>query len=351
MTLLERGEIHLGQNLLHAVKLDERHYGSLPLGSVELLAACQPTASLGKGRAGKGKCQLFFHDVAEWNGGLIAILVTKDPLPGLADHLAQWSETPHGLTCTYLSAAHRAVAGEIARLMQKAGLQTHTDAAANVVGRHPSKDEQAKTLIIASHYDTVINAGKYDGRLGILAGILVAERLVQSGRHLPFHLEVIAFSEEEGVRFSAPYIGSSAIAGRFDRGLLERRDADGVSLADALRGAGLEADGIPQLSRRSSELCAYIEVHIEQGPVLLDSDLPVGIVTAIAGNSRYSVSIEGSAGHAGTVPMRLRHEAAALRTRRGFSAPRGARGHLWRAAARCRRSRLRRDGLVVAARC
>jgi hydantoinase/carbamoylase family amidase len=227
----------------------------------------------------------------------------------LTDHLAQWSETPHGLTCTYLSPAHRAVATEISRLMQKAGLQTDTDCVANVVGRYASKHDNARTVIIASHYDTVTNAGKYDGRLGVLTGLLVAEYLARSGKHLPFHLEVIAFSEEEGVRFSAPYIGSSAIAGRFDRASLERRDAKGVSLARALVEAGFDTDAIPKLAR--SDVSAYIEVHIEQGPVLLGSDLPLGIVTAIAGNSRLSVSIEGTAGHAGTVPMSVRNDAAA----------------------------------------
>ena len=226
----------------------------------------------------------------------------------LADHLAQWSEAPQGLTCTYLSPAHREVAAEISRLMQKAGLDAHTDCVANVVGRYASKNANARTVIIASHYDTVTNAGKYDGRLGILTGLLVAEHLAQSGKHLPFHLELIAFSEEEGVRFSAPYIGSSAIAGRFDRALLDQRDANGISLVQALAEGGLDADAIPKLARR--DISAYIEVHIEQGPVLLGSDLPLGIVTAIAGNSRLSVTIEGTAGHAGTVPMSVRHDAA-----------------------------------------
>jgi beta-ureidopropionase / N-carbamoyl-L-amino-acid hydrolase len=229
----------------------------------------------------------------------------------LADHLAQWSETPGGLTCTYLSPAHRAVAAEIAALMQKSGLKTYTDSVGNVTGRYPSADENAKSVIVGSHYDTVTNAGKYDGRLGILTGLLVAEQLARVGRKLPFHLEVIAFSEEEGVRFAAPYIGSSAIAGRFDQKLLERRDANGISLAQALREGGVDLAAVPALARRSSDMCAYIEVHIEQGPVLLGSDLPVGIVTAIAGNSRFGVVIEGTAGHAGTVPMRFRHDAAA----------------------------------------
>jgi beta-ureidopropionase / N-carbamoyl-L-amino-acid hydrolase len=234
-----------------------------------------------------------------------------DRILQLADHLAQWSETPGGLTCTYLSPAHRAVAAEISRFMQNAGLETHTDAVANVIGRYASKDERAPTVIVASHYDTVRNAGKYDGRLGILTGLVVAEQIARSGKPLPFHLDLIAFSEEEGVRFSAPYIGSSAIAGRFESAWLERPDTKGISLAQALREAGCDVAAIPSLAHRKSDLAAYLEIHIEQGPVLLDADLPVGIVTAIAGNSRFGVTIVGTAGHAGTVPMGVRHDAAA----------------------------------------
>lgn len=229
----------------------------------------------------------------------------------LSNHLAQWSETTHGLTCTYLSSAHRAVAGELANLMKKAGLETHTDAVGNVVGRYRSNKQGAKAIIIGSHYDTVTNAGKYDGRLGIVTALAVVEHLAQAGRSLPFHLDVIAFSEEEGVRFSASYIGSSAIAGRFDSAFLQRRDAKGISLADLLREAGFDPALIPSLGRRKGDIAGYLEVHIEQGPVLLESDLPVGIVTAIAGNSRFGVTIDGVAGHAGTMPMSYRHDAAA----------------------------------------
>lgn len=229
----------------------------------------------------------------------------------LADHLAQWSETSHGLTCTYLSVAHRTVAAEIAALMKKAGLETAIDAVGNVVGRYRSKNVNARTVMVGSHYDTVTNAGKYDGRLGILTGVVVAERLIGAGRALPFDLEVVAFSEEEGVRFSTAYLGSSAVAGRFDSKALQRRDAKGVSLVDAMRDAHLDITEIQKLARRTGEVLAYLEIHIEQGPVLLQSNLSVGIVTAIAGNSRFSVTIDGVAGHAGTVPMAYRHDAAA----------------------------------------
>lgn len=229
----------------------------------------------------------------------------------LADRLARFSETPDGLTCTYLSPAHRAVAGELAALMKAAGMGVEIDAVANVVGRYRSDNPAARTLIVGSHYDTVRNAGRYDGRLGILTALVVVEELTRRGQRLPFHLEVIGFSEEEGVRFSASYIGSSAVAGRFDPAMLERRDGGGMPLAEALREAGFDTSAIPQLGRRKDSLLGYLELHIEQGPVLLDASLPVGIVTAIAGNVRYAVTIEGEAGHAGTVPMGLRHDALA----------------------------------------
>ncbi len=229
----------------------------------------------------------------------------------LADRLAQWSEISDGLTCTYLSPAHRAVAAEIRDLLHRAGLATEIDAVGNVVGRYAAADPRARTLILASHYDTVRNAGKYDGRLGVLTALVLVEHLARSGRKLPFHLDVIAFSEEEGVRFAASFLGSSAVAGRFDPALLERRDADGHALAVVMREAGLDPAKVPMLARRGDELLGYLEVHIEQGPVLLEEGLPVGIVSAIAGTVRSLVTINGTAGHAGTVPMARRHDAAA----------------------------------------
>jgi hydantoinase/carbamoylase family amidase len=195
--------------------------------------------------------------------------------------------------------------------MQQAGLATEIDAVANVIGRYPAREKVAPALIVASHYDTVRNAGKYDGRLGVLTALVVAEHLNRVGRKLPFHIDVIAFSEEEGVRFSSSFLGSRAVAGRFDTKLLERRDADGTTLAAAMREADLDPAKIPALGRRREELMGYLEVHIEQGPVLLEEGLPVGIVSAIAGSVRSMVAITGSAGHAGTVPMARRHDAAA----------------------------------------
>jgi hydantoinase/carbamoylase family amidase len=229
----------------------------------------------------------------------------------LADRLAAHSELAGALACTYLTPAHRATARELAQWMQAAGMAVEIDGVANVVGRYAAAGPLAKTLVIGSHYDTVVDAGKYDGRLGILTGLVVIEHLHRTGRRLPFALELIAFSEEEGLRYSASYIGSTAVAGSFDRGLLGRRDENGVSLAEAIAKTGFDPDTIATLARRRADLAGYLEVHIEQGPVLLEEDLPLGVVTAIAGNCRFVVTVTGQAGHAGTVPMGLRHDAAA----------------------------------------
>jgi beta-ureidopropionase / N-carbamoyl-L-amino-acid hydrolase len=229
----------------------------------------------------------------------------------LARELAQFSEIPDGLMCTYFSPAHKAVAMQLRNWMQSAGLQAEIDPVGNVVGRYASASSAAKTLIVGSHYDTVANAGQFDGRLGILTALVVAEYFYRTGRGLPFHLDVIAFSEEEGVRFSAPYLGSGAIAGRFDESALPRRDANNVSLATVLRSEGVDLAAIQALARAPNTLRGYLEVHIEQGPVLSQHNLPVGVVTSIAGSARFRLTIEGVAGHAGTVPMSLRRDAAA----------------------------------------
>jgi len=167
----------------------------------------------------------------------------------MARQLAQFSETPDGLTCTYLSPAHKAAAAQLRDWMQAAGLAAQIDAVGNVVGRYPSAAPAAKTLIVASHYDTVVNAGRFDGRLGILTALAVAEHLAGIGQPLPFHLDVIGFAEEEGVRFAAPYLGSSAIAGRFDAAVLQRSDKNGVRLESLLREQGVDRDAIQGLAR------------------------------------------------------------------------------------------------------
>ncbi|MES2743266.1 MAG: allantoate amidohydrolase [Pseudomonadota bacterium] len=228
-----------------------------------------------------------------------------------SETLAAWSDSPADLTCAYLTAAHRRTAAQLADWMREAGMTTHIDAVGNVVGRYHSHAPNAKTLITGSHYDTVRDGGKYDGRLGILLPIALVRHLHERGETLPYHLEVIGFAEEEGVRFKSTFLGSSAVAGRFDPSLLALCDADGVSLRAALAAAGHDAGAIGAIARDPATLLGFVEVHIEQGPVLLERDLPLGVVTAIAGSSRYLVELTGLAGHAGTTPMTMRRDAAA----------------------------------------
>jgi N-carbamoyl-L-amino-acid hydrolase len=230
---------------------------------------------------------------------------------GRARELAQWTELPEGLMCTYFSAAHKAAAAQLRDWIAAAGMSAAIDPVGNVIGRYASDNGDAKTLIVGSHYDTVANAGQFDGRLGILTAITAVDHLHRTRQKLPFHIDVIAFSEEEGVRFSAPYLGSGAIAGTFDESALARRDVDDISLATVLRKEGVDLAIIQKLARRPETLRGYLEVHIEQGPVLLEKDLPVGVVTSITGSARYRITVQGAAGHAGTVPMPLRRDAAA----------------------------------------
>jgi allantoate deiminase/N-carbamoyl-L-amino-acid hydrolase len=225
--------------------------------------------------------------------------------------LALYSEDAQGLTCSFLSPAHGATAARLREWLLAAGLSVHTDAVGNIVGRWCCGHSEAKTLMTGSHYDTVVNAGKYDGRLGIIVPIVVAHQLRQQGRALPYDLEILAFSDEEGVRFKTTFIGSSAIAGQFDERILANADAAGITMRAALQSAGLDPTQIPGLAREPTRQLGYIEIHIEQGPVLLDARRPLGVVTSIAGSVRYLVTITGRAGHAGTVPMGLRRDAAA----------------------------------------
>ena len=248
------------------------------------------------------------------------------------DVLATHSEDEHALTCTYLSDAHRAVARQIAAWMKECGFDSvRIDTVGNVIGRyHGSADaatpghdpasspggllETASSspglVSTGSHYDTVRNAGRFDGRLGILLPMAIVGGLHAEGRRLPFDLEVVAFAEEEGVRFGGTYLGSSAYAGCFDDSLLARRDADGVTLREAIQGAGGNAAGIATACVRPRGLRHYFEVHIEQGPALLDGGFAVGVVTAIAGAVRRRITLAGTASHAGTTPMHMRHDAA-----------------------------------------
>lgn len=227
------------------------------------------------------------------------------------DHLARWSDLPGGLTCGYLTPAHRAVAKQLRQWMAAAGLKLRIDALNNVVGRWASDAPDAKTLILGSHYDTARDAGRYAGRLGLLLSIAVAARLKAEGRKLPFHLDIAAFADKKGLRFGTHYLASGALARRFDDAALQTRDKDGVSLAEALRDAGLPADEIPDAARDPQSLLGYIEIDVEPGTVLLDHGSPLGVVTAIAGAARRQLIVTGETADGAAVPMGNRKDAAA----------------------------------------
>ena len=228
-----------------------------------------------------------------------------------AEIIGAWSDHDTNLTCTFMQPAHRKTAAQLAQWMGDAGMDTQIDAIGNVVGRYQSDNPAARTLMTGSHYDTVRNGGKYDGREGILLPIAVVQHLHARGERLPFHLEVIGFSEEEGVRFKSAFLGSSAVIGQFDQAMLDNTDIDGVSMRDALLAAGHDPQAIAAIERDPASLLGFVEVHIEQGPVLLQRGLPLGVVTSIAGSCRYMIDLIGTASHAGTTPMSMRRDAAA----------------------------------------
>jgi allantoate deiminase len=225
------------------------------------------------------------------------------------DELAAISRDDGRLTRLYLSTELRAAADVILGWMREAGMHAHLDAVGNVCGRYEGDRSGLPCLMLGSHYDTVREAGKWDGPLGVISAITCVGALNQSGQRLPFAIEVVGFADEEGVRFASTLLGSRAIAGTFDPGALSARDDDGVSMREALVQFGLDPDRIGAAARSRRELLAYLELHIEQGPVLEAQDLPVGVVTAIAGATRLAARLTGMAGHAGTVPMALRRDA------------------------------------------
>ncbi|MBX3608135.1 MAG: 2-oxo-4-hydroxy-4-carboxy-5-ureidoimidazoline decarboxylase [Piscinibacter sp.] len=218
------------------------------------------------------------------------------------------------LTVTYLTEAHQACQVQLQRWMADCGFdEISVDAVGNVVGVYHGSDPQAQRLLTGSHYDTVRNGGKYDGRLGIFVPLVCVRELHRAGRRLPFGLEVIGFAEEEGQRYKATFLGSGAVIGHFDPAWLEQRDADGVTMRDAMRAAGRPAtlEAIRAMARDPSRYHGFVEVHIEQGPVLNELGLPLGVVTSINGSVRYVGEVVGMASHAGTTPMDRRRDAAA----------------------------------------
>jgi allantoate deiminase len=230
---------------------------------------------------------------------------------GRIDKLAAISETPEHLARIFLTKEHRAAADLILDWMRSAGMRAHLDAIGNVCGRYEGERPGLPCLMLGSHYDTVRDAGKWDGPLGLITAISCVADLHKRGRRLPFAIEVIGFADEEGVRFASTLLGSRAVAGTFVESVLGARDAAGISMRDALTQFGLDPHHIGAAARVRAELLAYIELHIEQGPVLEAQNLSVGVVTAIAGATRFAASLTGMAGHAGTVPMRLRRDALA----------------------------------------
>ncbi|QHE75701.1 2-oxo-4-hydroxy-4-carboxy-5-ureidoimidazoline decarboxylase [Hydrogenophaga sp. PBL-H3] len=217
------------------------------------------------------------------------------------------------LTVTYLTDAHRACAADLVMRMRECGFDEVTiDAVGNVVGRYHGSAADAPALLTGSHFDTVRNGGKYDGRLGIFVPMACVKQLHAAGRRLPFAIEVVGFAEEEGQRYKATFLGSGALTGHFNPAWLDQQDADGVTMRAAMQHAGLPAtlEAIKALKRDPSRYLGFVEVHIEQGPVLNEMDLPLGVVTSINASVRYLCETIGMASHAGTTPMNRRRDAA-----------------------------------------
>ena len=227
------------------------------------------------------------------------------------DALARHSELPGGLTRVFLSPQQREVNALVLAWMREAGMHARLDALGNCVGRYEGATPGAPCLMLGSHLDTVRDAGRYDGMLGVLSAIECVRALAQANVRLPFAVEVVGFGDEEGVRYGSTLLGSRAVAGTLDPALLDKKDGDGIALRDALAAFGLDPAHYRSAARTSHEVLAYAELHIEQGPVLEAQGLPVGVVTAINGGNRFSIELSGIAGHAGTVPMRLRRDALA----------------------------------------
>ncbi len=231
------------------------------------------------------------------------------------EKLAQHSEPGYiekgQLTVTYLTDAHRACAQRISHWMRDCGFdEVEVDAVGNVVGRYKPAQDGGKYLLTGSHDDTVRNGGKYDGRLGIFVPMACVSELHRQGKRLPFGIEVVGFAEEEGQRYKATFLGSGALIGDFKPEWLEQKDADGITMREAMQHAGLCIDDIPKIQRDAAHYIGFVEVHIEQGPVLNELDIPLGVVTSINGGVRYVCEMIGTASHAGTTPMDRRRDAA-----------------------------------------
>ena len=284
----------------------------------------------------RAECLRHIHRIAE-----IRLNDKFGHVPALGNQVWDWAEqlSRHSdpgyaergeLTVTYLTDAHRACARQLVEWMtDDCGFdEVSIDAVGNVVGIYHGSDPQARRLLTGSHFDTVRNGGKYDGRLGILVPMACVRELQRQGRRLPCGIEVVGFAEEEGQRYKATFLGSGALTGQFNTAWLDQEDADGLSMRDAMGHAGLNAGGIASLRRDPARYLGFVEVHIEQGPVLNALDLPLGVVTSINGGVRFLGEIIGMASHAGTTPMGSRRDAATAAAelalfleKRGSSAP------------------------------
>jgi allantoate deiminase len=224
---------------------------------------------------------------------------------------ARHSDEPDAMTRIFLSPAHRRAVDDLMGQLRGLGLSPWLDGIGNVQARYAGTDPGAPAILIGSHIDTVRNAGIYDGNLGVFAALGAIEALIENGERLRCPIDFVAFGDEEGVRFPTSLAGSRALVGGFDLTNLDIQDEDGISLKQALLNFGCDPGAIPGLARPPASVAAFLEMHIEQGPVLEAADLPLGIVTAISGASRFNVALTGLAGHAGTVPMELRRDALA----------------------------------------
>ena len=227
------------------------------------------------------------------------------------DALGRLSELDGGLTRVFLSEEQRRANELVLGWMREAGMTAQLDAIGNCFGRYEGAHPGAPCLMLGSHLDTVRDAGKYDGMLGVISAIECVSALNAAGLRLPFAIEVLGFGDEEGVRYGSTLLGSRAVAATFDFAVLDKADANGVSMRDALRDFGLDPAQIAAIARKPGTVLAYAELHIEQGPVLEAEGLATGVVTAINGGNRFNIELTGMAGHAGTVPMGLRRDALA----------------------------------------
>src|SRR5688572_10052385 len=223
--------------------------------------------------------------------------------------LAGFSEEDDRLTRRFASEEMRQTNEAAGDWMRAAGMAVRQDSIGNLIGYYKPSRPGAKTLILGSHLDTVRDAGKYDGMLGVLFALACVERLHARKEFLPFGIEIIGFADEEGLRYHTAYLGSRVVAGCFDPIVLTLEDGNGIPMASAIKAFGGNPDTLQAERRLPGDLLAYCEVHIEQGPVLEAENLPLGVVSAIAGQSRVAVNFAGEAGHAGTLPMNLRRDA------------------------------------------